>query len=89
MRKLYYAASIGVVLALASAITYLLVTQGKAANSLPSYATLLLEAFKTLLTFSLVTVGGLVIKGLVDQLLDDARDRRTEASRYEETPQYT
>lgn len=87
MRKLYFAASLGVVLALISAIVYSNEISNASVDNPSPYATILLEAFKTLLSFSLITTGGVVIKGLVDQLLNDERDRRTEATRHEETRQ--
>ena len=87
MRKLYFAASIGIVLALISAMAYSILISSTPVDTPSPYATILLEAFKILLSFSLITTGGVVIKGLVDQLLSDERDRRIQATRYEETRQ--
>jgi hypothetical protein len=85
MRKLYLAASASIALSIVVAVAYVFVSrQAPVEHPLP-LAVVLLEAFKILLSFSLITTGGVVAKGLVDQLLSNERDRRTEADRHEET----
>ena len=86
MKKLYIAAGIGIGLSLFFAVMYFYFTKDiNLPDKLPPYSLLILETFKTLLTFSLVTTGGVVLKTLIDKLVESDRTRQLENSRYEDT----
>lgn len=76
----------GIGLTMVLGLAYFIATMGYAANNqAPAYTVLLLEAFKTLLTFSLITTGGIALKTFIDQVLEKERNNQTETNRYEET----
>lgn len=85
MRKLYLTAGISVLLSIAFAILFIVFAKGVPINQAPSSATVVLESFKVLLSFSFITTGGLFVKNTIDKLLSDNQDRKITASRREET----
>ncbi len=86
MKRLYNFAKIGIGMALLLALLYLFFTFNKFDNNTaPAYTNLILETYKTLLTFSLVTTGGIFLKALIDQVIENDRNKQVESNRYEET----
>jgi hypothetical protein len=85
MRKLVVCAGLGLVLAIVVGAFYFRLTWSVQSTNVPAYANLFLESFKTLLTFSFVTIGSIVLKTLIDQVLERDRNKQTELNRYEET----
>ncbi len=86
MKEAYKTAMIGIGLSLSFASIYLIITWGSYnSRGLPAYSDLILETYKTLLTFSLITVGGIALKALIDQVIEKDRNKQIDLSRYEET----
>jgi hypothetical protein len=85
MRKLYLTAGISILLSATFAIFFIAFAKGVPANQLPPSATVVLESFKILLSFSFITTGGLFVKNIIDQVLSEGQDRKIAASRREET----
>lgn len=86
MKKLFDAAKIGVFITIIIGIVYFILTFNSTSSSTaPPYTNLILETYKTLLTFSLITTGGIFLKAVIDQVIEKDRNNKIESARYEET----
>lgn len=86
MKKLVTAALLGIAITFLLALLYLFSAEGTInSNAGSPYANLLFETYKTLLTFSLVTTGGIFLKALIDRVIEKDRYKQIESNRREET----
>src|SRR5262244_3313218 len=73
MRRLYIIGAVGLLLSIATAVFCLHFARDNAQSAKSFVAN---ETFKVLLTFTLVALGGALIKGAVDASLDEQRAHR-------------
>lgn len=81
MRRLYFIGTVGLLLSIATGLFYLHFAR---TNGQSAYVFVTGETLKALLTFTLVVLGGALIKGAIDASLEEQRTNRSHAEQSKE-----